>query len=309
MEVLSYAKFVKGCADMIVGVDIGYSATKTSEKNVFHSRFTNAGTASSLNERQRINLDGKSYFIGQGFGAMDVNRVNDDITRQCLFTALAMCSSTETHFKVVTGLPINQFDSQATALKQYIRTNNHCHVVYGGQERLLWVDDVKVYAQGAGALYSEQVPGGAIVVDIGGRTVNIALFEVVNERRSLAKSATLYCGMLPLLSKAVEAANRELGLDFSLQDGESVLKNELVVDGEHRVLTFLTPMKEEHFSELFSLLALNFPVRTTPIYVCGGGSYVMGSMLKAKYKNTVIMPDGQFSNAIGYRNIGYRLFK
>lgn len=290
---------------MIIGVDIGYSSTKTSEGKLFESKISEVD---NISECETITIDGKKYSVGKGIGTVEVNKVDNELTRVCLFSALAM-SSYASNFKLVTGLPISQYESQGDKLKQMIEDRKKARIIYNNYGRDIIVDTVKIYPQGAGALFAYNIRGNAILVDIGSRTIDIALFEVHENKRMLIKSVTLYSGVLPLYSKVVDEVNKRFDTGLNISYGEQLLRNELIIDGEHQSKHFIKDVCIQHLSELFAELDLNYPIRTTPIYLVGGGAYILGDYIKLKYKRVVVLENAQFANAVGFKKVGEKIWQ
>lgn len=288
---------------MLIGVDIGNCATKTSEGIIFNSVTSEAdGLLNGID----ITIDGINYCVGVGVNRIDTNKVDTELALVCMYTALAM-SSTDNNFTVVTGLPIAQYKTQAKDFENYIMKNNRRRVCYNNVERTITIDSIKVYAQGAGALYSQYVGSNAIVVDIGSLTSDIALFEIHNGKRSLSKYSTLYCGMFQLYSRVISAVNNKFKLSLPSDYAETIFNSGLTVDGEPQDLSFLKPIIANHLQEIFNELDLNYPVRTIPVFLCGGGAYVLSNAFTKKYKNSIVLKNSQFSNAVGFKKVGENL--
>ena len=174
---------------------------------------------------------------------------------------------------------------------------------------MITITNLMVYAQGAGALYAQDINSSAIIIDIGSRTIDIALFAVENGKRSLKKSNTIYCGMLGLNSSVVAAVNAKFDLGLTLDYAEDIFYNGLTVDGVAQNIDFLQPILSDYLNDLFTELILNYPVRTTPIYLCGGGAFVLGGIFKNKYRHATILPNAQFSNAVGFGKVGEAMWQ
>lgn len=290
---------------MIIGIDIGYSSTKTSEGIIFDSAYSKSD---GLQSGIEIKINDVNYIVGVGSSCYDVNKINTELTKVCLFTALAL-SSDDSNFDVVTGLPIAQYKTQQSEFEQYISNNNACEVVYNGVKRVIKINKCKVYAQGAGALYSQYIDGNAIIVDIGSRTCDIALFQISNSKRSLSKYSTLYCGMFQLYSNVISAVNNKFNLSLSPDYAETILCDGLKLNGEFQSLDFLIPIYKNHINELCKELDINYPVQAVPLYLCGGGADILFNVLKQKYSNCMIISDSQFANANGFRKVGEKIWQ
>ena len=291
---------------MIIGVDIGYSTTKTSEMVLFQSK---VGEPDILNDTANINIDGIKYAIGSGERCIDVNKVDSKITRVLLFAALAMSSPIESHFKVVTGLPVGQFKAQSDQLKKSIMAKPYSMVAFRGIERTISIDDVKIYAQGAGALFSQSIDGPAIIVDIGSRTCDIAYFSVSNGKRSLEKYSTLFSGMYNLYSAIAASVNAQFDLSLPADFSEQILSSGIIVDGKEYGLEPIKGVLAGFLSDIVTELDLNYPIRSTPVFICGGGAAILGKLFCKKYPHSRIMSNSQFANAIGFRKVGEKIWQ
>ena len=289
----------------ILGVDVGYTYTKTSEGVLFPSRIAQTDAISSGDQ---ITIDGTAYFIGTGASTYDLNKIDSEVFRVCLIAAIAK-STPDNDVKIVVGLPIGQYQTQKEQLESMIDKNKTVTVAYDGEERTINIKDTKVYAQGAAALYSQKISGDAIIVDIGGMTTDIALFEIEGKTRRVTDSTTLFkTGTLTLYSKIVQAVNEYFTLALDIEDGEGILKNGLTVDGVKQDVEFLKPIIREHVDKIENELRLNYPSKTKPIYLCGGGSAILGETIKKKFPGASFMSDAQFANAKGFKEVGLKIW-
>lgn len=71
----------------------------------------------------------------------------------------------------------------------------------------------------------------ALIFDIGGRTVDIALIEMINDKPTLIKSDTWYKGMLILYSIIIESINKKFLLTLEARYAEQILFNGLYLYG------------------------------------------------------------------------------
>lgn len=290
---------------MIIGVDVGYSFTKTSTGVLFDSK---VGMSDGLGGGRIITIDGKTYTIGYGANCMEVNRVDNELVRVCLIAAIALSDENETDFKVVTGLPIGQYKDQKDRLYQMLNANRCFTVSVNGKSRIIYISDVFVYAQGAGALFANDIDGDAIIVDIGSRTCDIALFTVSSGTRNLSKYSTIYSGMYGLYTRAITSINNRFNLSLPPEYAEQIFLNGLMVDGEDQQIDFLQPVLSDYLNDLVNELLVNYPARNVPLYLCGGGAYILGGVIKRKFPHCSVMPDAQFSNADGFRKVGDSLW-
>jgi plasmid segregation protein ParM len=245
-------------------------------------------------------INGKVYYVGTGIGTVDVNKANSELTRVLLLTDLAL-NGTQS-YKIVTGLPIAQYKSQREQLKRSIMGWNHSTV--NGKQIL--IDDVTVFPQAAGALYSQNIQDDCIIVDIGGRTVDIGLFEYANGKFTLAKSNSLYRGMKNLYSDIVKSVNERFELSLESNQGEKILRKGLLIDGEKQNISFLQPVINSYVEPVKQELLLNYPVRSTNVLLCGGGASTFKDPLGIP--SAVVLENSQFSNAVGFHKVGLAIY-
>jgi plasmid segregation protein ParM len=286
---------------MIRGLDIGYCYTKDHTGVMFKTAYTeDYKFASNCHE---LILDNKTYYIGIGNGTVEINKANTTLNRICMLTALALDTADE--YFIVTGLPISQFKSQKEELRNQMLRDRRNRLVLNGKERTFNIIDVMVYPQAVGAIYSENLPEeDVIVVDFGGRTVDIAYFEIENNKINLVKNDTLFNGTIILYTKIVDAINKKFDLTLETKAAEKILTKGLELYGVKQDLSFLKSILSEHIQPIIDQLILNYPSQTTRILLCGGGSIILGNIFIKRFPNAILMKNPQFANAKGFRRVG-----
>lgn len=293
-----YLKFYKWGEIVIIGTDLGYSFTKDSNGNMFRSLMAKEKPA--VTSAMEVNIDGKNYYVGTGSGTVNVNKTNSELTKVLLLTDLWLNKGTD--YKIVTGLPIGQFNKQKEQLKQSILSWNHSRV--SGKQII--ISDVLIFPQAAGALYSQNIHDDCIVVDVGGRTTDIGLFEYPNGKATLINSSTVFKGMEGVSSEVVKAVNEKFELSLEPRHGEHILRKGLSVDGETKDVSFICGIASNYFEPVWTELKLNYPIRTTNVFYCGGGAKILSQQLKIK--NSLVLSNSQFANALGFYRVGLSAF-
>lgn len=288
----------------IVGLDLGYTYTKTSNMDIFPSLCTKT---EPLLGGQPVTFDGETYYVGDGTGTVDLNKIDAEVTKACLFYALSLMSDKD--INLVTGLPISQYRTQEQEFKDMILSNRFKSVSANGKTKMVYINDVIVFPQGAGALYSQDINSDAIVIDVGGRTVDIAYFELNKEKRKLEKSGTLYSGMLSLYTEIIAQVNTKYELSLPPKYAEHVLLNGLTIEGEEQDISFLAPTIAEHVDKICEEVRVNYPHKTTDIYLCGGGGEILYRAFDRRFKGIKLMENSQFANAIGFRKVGEAIWQ
>ncbi|MEG0898416.1 MAG: ParM/StbA family protein [Oscillospiraceae bacterium] len=290
---------------MIKGIDIGYTYTKDETKNRFKTAFTMDDSIVSGAIRLRVNNE--TYYVGDGKGTVELDKAETDINRICLLADLALCNAND--FYIVSGLPVGQFKQQEDKLKNFILKQSKSYISINDQPiRQITINDVKIFPQGVGALYSQDIKGNVLIVDIGGRTIDVALIEMQYGKPKLQKNNTWFHGMLVLYSKIVDAVNRKFETTLEPRYAEDILTKGLEIYSQKQNLDFLKPIIQDHFEEIFTELRLNYPTKTTPIYLCGGGAQLLFGAFQKRFPDVSIFKEGQFANAIGFYEIGKHHF-
>ena len=298
-------KLCKGVLSMqIVGLDLGYTYTKSSNMDIFPSLCTKT---EPLLGGKSVAFDGEIYYVGDGTGTIDLNKVDAEVTKACLFYALSLIPDKDIY--LVTGLPISQYRTQEQDFKNMILDSRYKAVTADGKSKLICVNDVIVFPQGAGALYSQDINSDAIVIDVGGRTVDIAYFELNKGKRKLEKSGTLYNGMLSLYTDIIAHVNTKYELSLPPKYAEHILLNGLTIDGEPQDISFLAPTIAEHVDKICGEVKVNYPYKTTDIYLCGGGGEILHKAFERRFKGITLMENSQFANAIGFKKVGETIWR
>lgn len=293
---------------MIIGVDAGYYATKTSEGIIFPSRISTQD--SIYGESTKVKIDGKSYLVGEGNIEVELNKVNKELTRVCILSALAM-SSSMMEFQVVTGLPIGLFKTQKEQLKEMLLQNRFVEIEYKGQKRPIMITNVEIFPQCLGAFYAypyTELEHDYIIIDFGGRTVDMCLLEVINGKRKLTQYSTITEGTLSLYAKVIATVNSKYELTLNIEDGEKIIKKGLFIYGEKQDINFVKDIILEHLEKVLQELFLKYPVKTTKMLITGGGAYLFKSCFEKRVPGTTLIPNAQLANAIGFKKVGESLW-
>lgn len=297
---------------MIIGVDLGNYAVKTSEKCYFLSKISEEEKFSNENE---VIYDYKKIFVGEGEFRTDWNKANKDTTLPLLFTALAR-SSKDTYFQVVLGLPVQQFKQNKESLKLYIEENKTKKLILNGIQRDIVITDIEIAPEGASVYYNlsddEKYSIGKkplLIVDIGGRTTDITLFKQEGSKKIIADYKTVSTGMLNIYSDVVDKINEVFTINYSLEEGEEIIKNGLFLYGKDQDLSFIRPLIKKHFDRILKEMNLKFNVDQGYVLLTGGGSNALQIPFKKRIPNLIISKDAIFDNATSFKKVGEVLWQ
>jgi plasmid segregation protein ParM len=287
---------------MILGIDLGNYNVKTSTGTMFKAKYTNKENL--LESNSYLELDGTKYFIGDGELETKLNKTEKQNILPLLYTAI-LKSSNDVINSIVLGLPVLQYKQNKEKLKQFIEENNFAAVKFKGTNREILIDKIEVFPEGAGAYQSlDNKPDKTILIDIGGRTTNILLFE----ENKLIKYNSLSIGMISIYSEISLYLNSLYILDTKLESIESLLKQGLTIDNANVDFSFIKPILTTFIDMLMNELNLNYPIRTHKVLLSGGGSLMLGNALKNRLSGSIIIDNGLFANAYGFRKVGESLW-
>ena len=293
---------------MILGVDLGNFSVKTSEKFSFISKMKEGV---SFTERNNFILEGINYSIGEGEFSTDWNKSRKENLIPMLFYSIAKCSKDSIN-KVVIGLPIQQYKKEKESLKRLIQGNRLKEITMDGERRNILIEDIEIAPEGAAAYYNLSLDMKNIIsnrqlmiIDVGGRTTDICLFK----NRSIADVKTVPIGMLNIYQEIVDHINSEYVESFILEDGEQILKEGLLINGEYKDINFIKPILIKNFNSIWKEVQLKFNTSAGYILLTGGGSEVLKKAFKNRLGNNLLISDNPlFDNAIGFKKVGEALW-
>lgn len=294
---------------MIIGVDLGNYAVKTSNKVKFVSKISESNGFSQTNE---IKINGRSLIVGEGEFETNYQKAKKDNTLSLLYSALALSSKMEQVFQVMLGLPIQQFKNNKQELINIIENNRVASVEYKGTKREIIISDVEVAPECASSYYSlsddirnEIGKRQVCIVDIGGGTTDICLFQ----DKKIKEYTTLPVGMLNIYSDIINRVNEEYTQKLKLEDAEEILSDGLFLYGKKQDISFCKLILKKHFDTIFKDLQLRFNVDAGYVLLTGGGSISLQQPFKNRLNNLILSEDPVFSNALGFKKVGEQLWQ
>ncbi|CAI3549227.1 ParM/StbA family protein [Clostridium neonatale] len=289
---------------MILGVDLGNYAVKTSERVHFLSKISGMD---NFTEDNKVIYNNKKFYIGEGEFSTDWNKSRKENTLPLLFSAIYK-STNDSLNQVVIGSPIQQYKSCKQELKELIE-NNKCGIVNNKQ---IIITDIEIAPEGASAYYNIDLDirndignKQLIITDIGGRTTDISLFS----NKKIADIKTIPVGMLNIYQDIIDYINTNYTENFTLEDGETVLKEGLFLNGENKDVSFIKPILHKHFNSIYKDLQLKFNVNKGYMYLTGGGSLSLQYGFRNRLKNLIISNDPIYDNVIGFKKVGEQLWQ
>ena len=294
---------------VIKGVDAGYTYLKTPEI-IFPSKITTKERI--FQDNIEVEIDGKMYTVGEGDLVTDLNKVDNELTRLIILTGLAK-SSEINNFYVVTGLPIGQYNAQKEQLKAMLLQTPNVNMRIDGTSRVIRILGAEIFPQNAGAFYtipSNQLEDGLyMIVDWGGRTVDLSLWDVHSGKRKMQHFSTIAQGSLILYRDIIRYINAKFDMSLDVEDAERIIEKRIIdVNGKKEDLgSVIDGFKADQIETVFKHINLEYPQYKIAKHLACGGAFRMYShdyKLRMPVKS---IPQSQKANAIGFEIVGRSL--
>ena len=287
---------------MLLGVDLGNWNVKTSEGDIFPSRYTVIenilGATGDV-----LEYEGIKYYIKEGKLENNYDKANKETNIILFLYSLAIQKNS--YFKVVVGLPVLAYKNSKETFRDKLMENKIYKLILNGKEKTIVIEDIIVFPEGAGAYFNiNNRAKNAVIIDIGGGTTNIVSFK----NGKLDKCTTIAKGMIELYNRIRDYLNSKYTLKLELEDIENLLKEGLKVDGKEVSWSFIKSITDNFISDLMNELR-NFEIRTSTVYLTGGGTKLLKAPLKNKIPGLVLVEDYLYANAKGFRNVGVAKWK
>lgn len=294
----------------VIGVDLGNHNTKTDRKKIFRSAFEEFDYKHEILNDDVIIYNGKKYVIGKG--GFDNTKVKSEKKNTIPLLLNAIYQSIESSYlnlRIIVGLPLEHHKNKSLVKEikdmytglfefKYVSGGNVVDVIYD-------IKEVFVFPECLGAFYSlhEDMTGrDVLLVDIGGGTVNIALFS----DGEYEDSTTIQEGTNDLYRQITARANFiNTGASF---DVEHILKfmqrGKIKWDGKIDNMEYVDEIIGKFSNEVVNKIKGKFPLyKSYEIMLSGGGVDLLKDDLSKDLKFDIIK-DNIFANAIGFYNVG-----
>lgn len=295
----------------VIGVDLGNCNIKTSTGLIIPSKVIKG--ESIFNSEYELNFEGEHFVIGEGDFDTNLDKTSKEYLLPMLCAALAL-STKEQFVRVVLGLPLNQYKAKKNSLIELLENNKVLKFSINDVQREIIITEAAIYPEGVATYYSlnsnvrsDLKDRDLIILDIGGRTTDVAL--LTGGKRSISKSTSLDVGMINIYNNLINEINSLFTLNLNLEDAEGIIKRGLEIDGVKQDISFLKDIIKNNVDKIFKELNVNYPTRTCPILVTGGGGESLFKSIKKRYPSAILVENYLFSNAQGFRKVGEKLWQ
>lgn len=282
---------------MIIGVDLGNYATKTSRDLIFPSKCSKVGNilkSTSITTREGI------FHISEGSFDTEYRKVKKEHLKQLFLYALAM--SGDKSYSAVVGLPLSQYKEDKDTLRSVLLAERINDIAINNISQRVIVDNVEVYPESLAAIYGTDFNG--VLIDIGGRTTDCC--EVTGGK--VSNPFSLPKGTLNLDSDFIKVLNSR-GLDLRPEDANHILKNGLKIDGEPVDISGAMEVFRQFVDNLVSQLQIEYSIRTRDVLLIGGGCQLLHQAIRNRIPAARIINNPVFANAIGFEKVGRSIWQ
>lgn len=292
----------------MIGVDKGTTYTKTDKGLCIRSTIRKYKEDDIILQGDKILLEmnGEKWIVGEkGNYSTDLMKSKHFNTKALILLAIGMsCQDDYIVTDLVTGLPIGLYSTQKEQMKSIFHNTSH-EVKINGVRKSIRIRNAEVFPEGAGAFYSQSDYTDALIIDVGGLSIDIALFV----KKKLQKHSTYSMGIMKLYSKIANKLNSEHDLSFTEWDIENVIKEGLYIYGR-QVDLGIDDLVIEHTKEIIERLTLEYDIKSIKnVLITGGSAEWISRYFIKDMPQLRLLSSSQFTNAIGYRNIGQVLFR
>lgn len=273
----------------ILAVDLGNFNVKTSEEVIFQSRFREV--SEEFVNGECLLLNNKLYEMEIGNFDNTFNKAQKNYLPNLLYAIYKSVSEEISNINLVLGVPASN-SKLGTNFKNELegKTFNY---MFGNNERIVNIEKVATVAEGLSSFYTlskEERKKDVIIIDIGGRTVNVCSFS---QSKNIEKF-TVPVGTIDIYSEVASNYNAN-GNNATVEEAIRLLRNgylNATTEKNNFIVKMLNSIK----------LRIN-DIETYNIWLTGGGSLEIETELKEYIKNYKYLDDPLFSNAKGNKAI------
>lgn len=283
---------------MKIAIDLGNRNIKIAYKkgdkvqfDSFQARFTEE-EQQDYSAAEVIEIDGTKYCIEQGNYDFEFNKTKKNYL-PFLLNAISRATEDE-EVEIMMGAPVEHVTGLREVFKEQL-LGKDIEYKYKGKERKIKIKNLGIIGEGFASYFAlpatvRNVGGNMGIIDIGGRTVNIATF--INGKQD--KVCTLNFGMIDLKSDLLKDL-KKAGKDYDINTIENLLENDRISIKEEE--------KEQFIKKIINDIKLyKIDVDLYSWFVTGGGSVDIGVMLDKYFGKDSIIKDALYTNVLGYYN-------
>jgi plasmid segregation protein ParM len=280
---------------MILAVDLGNYNIKTSEEVIFNSRFIEGDEFVPTGE-EIIEYNGKYYTMMKGSFDNEFDKSKKNYLPNLLYAIGKSISSEDKEIDLVLGVPLESLLIK-DKFKEVLEGKEFKFKI-NGKDREVTIRRFATIGEGLSTFYTfskNDMEKDVLLIDIGGRTVNIATF--INAK--FEKKLTINLGMIDFYEDVKSRVNN-YGKNYDVEDMERLINKEIItgVDAEADKLVL----------DIVNKLKPKFHIDTYDVFITGGGSLELKKSIEkllpiSDEKRLHFVSNPLFSNVLGNKKV------
>lgn len=288
---------------MILSIDLGNFNVKTSEGVKFSSNFTVLDLASENFDTNILTYNGVSYSMDKKDAfELEFNKAERNYIPNLLYALAKSCGEEVTEVKLILGVPISNIGLR-DRFKQDLEGKTFTFKVRGEEkERTITISKLGVLPEGMSSFYalpSAEREKDLLIIDIGGRTVNLATFR----DKKAEKKTSLPIGTINLYNTIAERFNI-MGNNIMIYEVENAINKGYIPEEIYK------PCYEDFIDSIFNSIKLiaNLDLYQK-VWITGGGAMVLRELIKPRNEKIDCMENPLFSNVNGNKKVALAQWK
>ena len=283
---------------MKIAVDLGNRNIKIAYKKGDKVQFDSFQARFTIEEQQDyssaevVEIEGVKYCIEQGNYDFEFNKTEKNYL-PFLLNAISRVTDDE-EVEIMMGAPAEHVSGLREKFKEQL-LGKEINYKYKSRARKVKINNLGIIGEGFATYFAipsavRNVNGNLGIIDIGGRTVNIATF--INGKQD--KVCTLNFGMMDLKNNLLKELKKS-GKDYDINTVENLLANgKLNIDDKE---------KEQIIRKIINDIKLyKIDIDLYSWFITGGGAVDIGDMLDEYFGKDSIIKDSLYTNVLGYYN-------
>ena len=283
---------------MKIAVDLGNRNIKIAYKKGDKVQFDSFQARFTIEEQQDyssaevVEIEGVKYCIEQGNYDFEFNKTEKNYL-PFLLNAISRVTDDE-EVEIMMGAPAEHVSGLREKFKEQL-LGKEINYKYKGRDRKVKINNLGIIGEGFATYFAipsavRNVNGNLGIIDIGGRTVNVATF--INGKQD--KVCTLNFGMMDLKNNLLKELKKS-GKDYDINTVENLLANgKLNIDDKE---------KEQIIRKIINDIKLyKIDIDLYSWFITGGGAVDIGDMLDEYFGKDSIIKDSLYTNVLGYYN-------
>lgn len=269
----------------ILAVDLGNFNIKTSEGIIFQSRFRKI--TEEFEDTNVFEFKNKKYEMGIGEFDNTYNKAEKDYMPNLMYAIYKSIDEDKSSINLVLGVPASNLGIKES-FKEELEGKIFKFSVDGNM-KMVKINKVATVAEGLSSFYTlrkEQRDKDTLIIDVGGRTVNVCTF--VNSK--CIEKFTIPSGVINLYNKVAENYNAN-GNNATTEEIIRLVNNKTINCNKEKV---------EIVNNILNAIKLKINnIETYNIYLTGGGALELDTQFRNRINKYEILPNPIFSNVTG----------